>query len=55
MTRWTTVLPLASLVVLVIALITHTSGAFGVTVVALFLVAAVLAAVQHAEVIAHRL
>jgi Ca2+:H+ antiporter len=54
-TRWTTVLPLASLVVLVIALITHTSGAFGVTVVALFLVAAVLAAVQHAEVIAHRL
>lgn len=54
MTRWTTWLPLAALLVLLIALITHTTGAFGVTVVALFLVAAVLAAVHHAEVVAHR-
>ncbi len=54
MTRWTTLAPPASLVVLAVAWVTHPEDAFGVTVVAVFLVAAVLAAVYHAEVVAHR-
>jgi Ca2+:H+ antiporter len=39
----------------VIGWLTHPEGPIGVTVVAVFLVAAVLAAVHHAEVVAHRL
>jgi Ca2+:H+ antiporter len=53
--RWTTYLPPVALVVLVIGWLTHPEGLIGVTVVAVFLVAAVLAAVHHAEVVAHRL
>ena len=55
MSRWTTYLPPVALVVLVIGWLTHPEGPIGVTVVAVFLVAAVLAAVHHAEVVAHRL
>ena len=54
MLRWTTLVPLASLVVLVVAWTTHADGPVAVTVVGVFLVGAVLAAVHHAEVIAHR-
>ena len=54
MLRWTTLVPLASLVVLAVAWVTHPEEPLGVTVVGVFLVAAVLAAVHHAEVIAHR-
>ncbi len=54
MLRWTTLVPLVSLVVLAVAWVTHPEGPVGVTVVGVFLVAAVLAAVHHAEVIAHR-
>ena len=39
---------------LAVAWVTAPEGAFGVTGVAVFLVAAVLAAVHHAEVVAHR-
>jgi Ca2+:H+ antiporter len=53
-TRWTTLVPPAALVALAIAWLTHPEGAFGVTAVAVVLVAAVLAAVHHAEVVAHR-
>ena len=53
--RWTTYLPPVALLVLVIGWLTHPEGPIGVTVVAVFLVAAVLAAVHHAEVVAHRL
>jgi Ca2+:H+ antiporter len=52
--RWTTYLPPTSLVVLAVAWLTHPEGPVGVAVVAVFLVAAVLAAVHHAEVVAHR-
>jgi len=52
--RWTTLAPPASLVVLAVAWVTHPEDALGVTLVAVFLVAAVLAAVYHAEVVAHR-
>jgi Ca2+:H+ antiporter len=52
--RWTTLVPPAALVALAVAWVTHPEGAFGVTAVAVFLVAAVLAAVHHAEVVAHR-
>ena len=54
MNRWTTLAPPASLVVLAVAWVTHPEDALGVTLVAVFLVAAVLAAVYHAEVVAHR-
>ena len=54
MSRWTTLVPPAALVALAVAWVTHPEGAFGVTAVAVFLVAAVLAAVHHAEVVAHR-
>lgn len=54
MTRWTTLVPPAALVALAVAWVTHPEGAFGVAAVAVFLVAAVLAAVHHAEVVAHR-
>ena len=54
MSRWTTLLPPAALVALAVAWVTHPEGAVGVTAVAVFLVGAVLAAVHHAEVVAHR-
>ena len=54
MSRWTTLVPPAALVALAVAWVTHPEGAFGVTAVAVFLVGAVLAAVHHAEVVAHR-
>jgi Ca2+:H+ antiporter len=53
-TRWTTLVPPAALVALAVAWVTHPEGPVGVTVVAVVLVAAVLAAVHHAEVVAHR-
>jgi Ca2+:H+ antiporter len=53
-TRWTTLVPPAALVALAVAWVTHPEGPVGVTLVAVFLVGAVLAAVQHAEVVAHR-
>jgi Ca2+:H+ antiporter len=53
-TRWTTYLPPVALVVLVVGWLTHPEGPVGVALVAVFLVAAVLAAVHHAEVVAHR-
>jgi Ca2+:H+ antiporter len=53
-TRWTTLVPPAALVALAVAWFTHPEGPVGVTLVAVFLVAAVLAAVHHAEVVAHR-
>jgi len=52
--RWTTLVPPAALVALAVAWVTHPEGALGVTAVAVFLVGAVLAAVHHAEVVAHR-
>jgi Ca2+:H+ antiporter len=52
--RWTTYLPPVSLLVLAVAWVTHPEGFLGVSTVAVFLVAAVLAAVHHAEVVAHR-
>jgi Ca2+:H+ antiporter len=52
--RWTTLVPPAALVALAVAWVTHPAEAFGVTAVAVFLVGAVLAAVHHAEVVAHR-
>ena len=54
MSRWTTLVPPAALVALAVAWVTHPEGALGVTAVAVFLVGAVLAAVHHAEVVAHR-
>jgi len=53
-TRWTTLVPPAALVALAIAWFTHPEGPVGVTLVAVFLIGAVLAAVHHAEVVAHR-
>jgi Ca2+:H+ antiporter len=53
-TRWTTLVPPAALVALAIAWLTHPEGPAGVTLVAVFLIGAVLAAVHHAEVVAHR-
>jgi Ca2+:H+ antiporter len=47
-------MPPAALVMLAVAWATHPEGPVGVTLVALFLVGAVLAAVEHAEVVAHR-
>jgi Ca2+:H+ antiporter len=52
--RWTTLVPPVALVALAVAWVTHPEGALGVTAVAVFLVGAVLAAVHHAEVVAHR-
>ncbi|MGC4109236.1 MAG: calcium:proton antiporter [Nocardioides sp.] len=54
MSRWTTYLPPLSLVALVVAWAAHPEGPVAVAVVAVFLVGAVLAAVHHAEVVAHR-
>ncbi|MCM6778145.1 ionic transporter y4hA [Nocardia sp. CDC159] len=51
--HWTTVVPLLAAVVLAVAWVTHPSGP-AVIVVVLALVGAVLSAVQHAEVVAHR-
>ncbi|WP_199195883.1 calcium:proton antiporter [Nocardia sp. MDA0666] len=51
--HWTTVVPLLAAEVLAIAWFTHPTGAAAV-LVALALAGAVLAAVQHAEVVAHR-
>jgi len=53
-TRWTTLLPPAALVALAVAWVTHPEGLLGVSLVALLLVGAVLAAVHHAEIVAHR-
>jgi Ca2+:H+ antiporter len=53
-TRWTTLLPPAALLVLVLTWSTHAGGPVAVAVMGVFLVAAVLAAVYHAEVVAHR-
>jgi Ca2+:H+ antiporter len=53
-TRWPTIVPPVSLVALAIGLVTHPDNPVGVAIVAVFLVAAVLAAVHHAEVVAHR-
>jgi Ca2+:H+ antiporter len=53
-TRWTTLLPPAALVALAVAWVTHPEGPLGVTLVAILLVGAVLAAVHHAEIVAHR-
>lgn len=50
---WTTAVPLAALVLLAVTWTSKPGGAV-LTVVAVFLVAAVPAAVHHAEVIAHR-
>jgi Ca2+:H+ antiporter len=52
--RWTTYVPPVALIVLAVAWVTHPEGFLGVTLVAAVLVAAVLAAVHHAEVVAHR-
>jgi Ca2+:H+ antiporter len=52
--RWSTIVPPVSLIALGIGWVTHPEGPVGVLVVAVFLVAAVLAAVHHAEVVAHR-
>ncbi len=54
MSRWTTVVPPAALVTMAVSWVTHPEGPIGVTAVAVFLVGAVLAAVHHAEVVAHR-
>lgn len=51
--HWTTVVPLLAATVLVIAWFTHPAGP-AVAIVVLALAGAVLAAVQHAEVVAHR-
>lgn len=54
MNRWPTIVPPVSLVALAIGWVTHPENPVGVAIVAVFLVAAVLAAVHHAEVVAHR-
>ena len=54
MNRWPTIVPPVSLIALAIGWVTHPENPVGVTIVAVFLVAAVLAAVHHAEVVAHR-
>jgi Ca2+:H+ antiporter len=51
---WTTVVPILAAVVLAFTWGGHDPGPFLVTIVALVLAGAVLAAVHHAEVIAHR-
>ncbi len=51
---WTTVAPLLALVALVPAWFAHPEGIVVLGALALLLVAAVLAAVHHAEVVAHR-
>jgi Ca2+:H+ antiporter len=52
--RWPTIAPPVSLVALLVGWVTHPENPVGVAIVAVFLVAAVLAAVHHAEVVAHR-
>jgi Ca2+:H+ antiporter len=52
--EWTTSLPPLAVVVLAVAWVTHPEALVGVGVVAVVLVGAVLAAVHHAEVVAHR-
>jgi Ca2+:H+ antiporter len=47
-------MPPVCLLALAVGWLTHPEGPVGVTVIAVFLVAAVLAAVHHAEVVAHR-
>lgn len=54
MTRWPTIVPPVSLVALGVGWLVHPDHPVGVAIVAVFLVAAVLAAVHHAEVVAHR-
>ncbi|MCF6376481.1 ionic transporter y4hA [Nocardioides KLBMP 9356] len=51
---WTTVAPLLAVVALVPAWFAHPEGALVLGALAVLLVAAVLAAVHHAEVVAHR-
>ncbi|MDT0185355.1 ionic transporter y4hA [Microbacterium sp. ARD31] len=51
---WTTVTPILAAVALVPAWFAHPEGAIPLTLLAVLLVAAVLAAVHHAEVVAHR-
>jgi Ca2+:H+ antiporter len=51
---WTTVTPILAAVALVPAWFAHPEGAIPLTFLAVLLVAAVLAAVHHAEVVAHR-
>ena len=51
---WTTVAPLLSIVALVPAWFAHPEGAVVLGVLAVLLIGAVLAAVHHAEVVAHR-
>jgi Ca2+:H+ antiporter len=53
LTAWTTILPVASILLLAAAWGRHPGDAV-LAVLALFLVGAVLAAVHHAEVVAHR-
>lgn len=51
--QWTTVVPLLAAVVLAISWVTHPTGPMSI-VLAVALAGAVLSAVQHAEVVAHR-
>ena len=51
---WTTVTPILAGVALVPAWFAHPEGAIPLSLLAVLLVAAVLAAVHHAEVVAHR-
>jgi Ca2+:H+ antiporter len=53
-TRWPIIVPPVSLIALAVGWATHPDHPVGVTLVAAFLVGAVLAAVHHAEVVAHR-
>src|SRR3954454_18420447 len=52
--HWTTAAPLAALVVLVLSWGSHPGAAAGIGI-GVFLVGAVLSAVHHAEVVAHRI
>lgn len=54
MTRWTTLVPPLALVVLVVAWLAHAGSSFAAIVIGVVLIAAVVAAVHHAEVVAHR-
>jgi len=51
---WTTVTPILAAIALVPAWFAHPEGAIPLSLLAVLLVAAVLAAVHHAEVVAHR-
>jgi Ca2+:H+ antiporter len=52
--RWPIIVPPVSLIALAVGWVVHPDNPLGVVIVAAFLVAAVLAAVHHAEVVAHR-